>query len=420
MPNDNFASKHAVILGGGIVGSACALALQARGWRTTLVAPHGMHGTASWGNAGHIAVEQVAPLASLATIRSLPGRLYARGGAVSLPLRDLPAWLPFSLRLLAAARPARFAAGQAALAAALAQAMPAWRRFVTALEQPELLVERGHLVVWESAASAARGRAAWHAADTGTARVHDLTGPELAAIQALVTRRLHGGIRFEGSGQIADPDLLADAIARRYRAAGGTPLAGAARAVECTDGRAAARLDDGTLLEADAVIVAAGAATAPLLAPAGHAVPLIAERGYHIQGEASAWPAHLPPLVFEDRSMIVTRFAGGLRAASFVEFGRLRSAADPSKWRRLAGHAAALGLPLGEDSARWMGARPTLPDYLPAIGRSPRAANLFYAFGHQHLGLTLGPVTGEAIAALVEGTPSPIDLAPFDLSRFVG
>ena len=116
--------------------------------------------------------------------------------------------------------------------------------------------------------------------------------------------------------------------------------------------------------------------------------------------------------------MIVTRFRSGLRAASFVEFGRGASPADPRKWARLRSHVAALGLSFGLPGAEWMGARPTLPDYLPAIGRSDRAANLFYAFGHQHLGLTLAATTGDAIAALVTGDAPPFDLSPFDLKRF--
>jgi D-amino-acid dehydrogenase len=124
--------------------------------------------------------------------------------------------------------------------------------------------------------------------------------------------------------------------------------------------------------------------------------------------------------VFEDRSMIVTRFAQSLRACSFVEFAHVNSPPDPRKWERLAKHVLDLGLPFGDAPSRWMGARPTLPDYLPAIGRSRRAENLFYAFGHQHLGLTIGPVTGHAIAALALGQAPGISLAPFDIERFRG
>lgn len=116
--------------------------------------------------------------------------------------------------------------------------------------------------------------------------------------------------------------------------------------------------------------------------------------------------------------MIVTRYAGCVQAASFVEFVGIDTPPDPAKWARLEAHVAALGLPLRPPFTRWSGARPTLPDYLPAIGRSAHAGNLLYAFGHQHLGLTLAAVTGESIAALAEGSVPPIDLAPFGLQRF--
>lgn len=118
--------------------------------------------------------------------------------------------------------------------------------------------------------------------------------------------------------------------------------------------------------------------------------------------------------------MIVTRFSDGLRAASFVEFARIATPADPGKWARLRRHVAELGLPFDLPGREWMGARPTLPDYLPAIGRSRRAPNLLYAFGHQHLGLTLAAATGEAIAALATGRAPALDLAPFDPARFGG
>ena len=116
--------------------------------------------------------------------------------------------------------------------------------------------------------------------------------------------------------------------------------------------------------------------------------------------------------------MIVTRFDSGLRAASFVEFGNADSPPDPRKWRRLSAHVQALGLPCDAPATQWMGARPTLPDYLPAIGRSRLARNLLYAFGHQHLGLTLGALTGELIAQLAVDAAPSIDLRPLDIDRF--
>lgn len=116
--------------------------------------------------------------------------------------------------------------------------------------------------------------------------------------------------------------------------------------------------------------------------------------------------------------MVVTRFAATLRATSFVEFACPESPPDPRKWRRLRAHAAELGLPFDAPVSEWMGARPTLPDYLPAIGRHPDLRNLHYAFGHQHLGLTLAAITAEVVGDLVCGRPPCLDINPFDLRRF--
>ena len=165
-------------------------------------------------------------------------------------------------------------------------------------------------------------------------------------------------------------------------------------------------------------MVAAGPASASVMRPLGHKVPLIAERGYHIQCAGTFWPEDMPPIFFDDRPMVVTRFRSGLRATSFVEFGRAESPPDPRKWARLRSHVHELGLPFEEPIAQWMGARPTLPDYLPAIGRSTRRPDVFYAFGHQHLGMTLAAITGELVGALVAGDAPRVDLKPFRVERF--
>jgi D-hydroxyproline dehydrogenase len=402
--------QDALVIGGGLVGLCCAIGLQRRGLATLLIDPQSTVRPASWGNAGHIAVEQVEPLASWPVIRNVWRHLFLRGGPVALPPREIGAWLPFALRFAGAAR--RFAPGKAALSSLVAGALPAWRALLSETGAPDLLVENGHMLVWESEAAARKGRAAWAKADTGEARFRDAAPEELA----LLPVPLAGGLRFEGTAQIADPTGLADALDAHFAALGGRRLRASADVLELEDGRAFVRAG-GERISAGHVLVAAGTGARPLLERIGHKVPLIAERGYHIEAEA-AWPEGLPPVVFEERSMIVTRFRSRLRAASFVEFARPEAPPDPRKWRRLRAHAAALRLPFGAEPKEWTGARPTLPDYLPALGRSRRASNLFYAFGHQHLGLTLSAVTGRHMAALIAGEAPEIDLSPFGLDRF--
>ncbi len=407
---------RATIIGGGIVGLASALALARQGLDVSLVGDDTARQAASWGNAGHIAVEQVEPLASWAAIRSAPGRLFSRGGALGFPPAQWRHWLPFGLRMLRASSPHRFEAGKMALSRLVSEAMPAWRRLAADLPAAGLLREDGHFVTWSTPEAARAGRAAWAGTDTGTAHFRDATAEETA-----VLGRLGGGaagaIRFIGTGQIADLDTLAGAMEAALRDAGGRIVRGRAR-LTAQGGEAGLFVDDELVSDPGLLIVTAGVRSGALLAPLGHRVPIVAERGYNIRTADHDWPADMPPLVFEDRSMIVTRYAGCVQAASFVELGAPDAPPDPAKWARLEAHVAALGLPMRGPFTRWMGARPTLPDYLPAIGVSRRARNLLYAFGHQHLGLTLAPLTGEIVAALALGGTPAIDVTPFDIGRF--
>lgn len=411
------AADTALILGGGIIGLTCALRLQEQGLAATIADPAAERHSASLGNAGHLAVEQAAPLASRRTLRQAPKQFFAFGGALDFPMNSVSDWGPFAARLIAASGPKTFAAGKAALAAWLKEAVPAWRRLAAALGDENLVLENGHFVVWESRRSADRGIAYWRDMNTDEAASRRATKSELQEIATRVKTEVVDAIRFEHSGQISDLAALQQRLLSAIRAGGGKRVHAKAQQIQIANGQAAAILNTGERLDADIVLIAAGVASGELMESSGHKAPVIAERGYHIEGSAEAWPS-FPPVAFEDRSLIVTRFLNTLRLASFVEFSRADAPPDSKKWRRLHKHAAALGISLSEPVREWMGARPTFPDYLPAIGKSQRADNLYYAFGHQHLGLTLAPVTAEVIAQLACGQRPICDPAPFDITRF--
>ncbi len=398
--SDDESTTTIAVVGGGIVGTACALRLQAGGHAVTVFDDDADGQAASWGNAGHIATEQVAPLASLALLRSAPRRLFAFGGPLDLrqPWR-LTRWL---VGYLAACAPSRHRAGRAALRELLVAAMPAWRDFVEDLGAPDLLCESGHLVCWGSVRAARSGRAAWRAADIGSAAIAPLS-PELQTGLARVLKQPPAAaIAFTGTGQIIDHARLRRCIRERFGVRGGEWCEATVTALEKrNDGAWDAVLADGSARRFAQVVVCAGVRSAGLLEPSGWRRPLLAERGYHLHWSEHDWPSDLPPVAFEDRSVIATRFDSGLRLAGFVEYAPLDAPADPRKWEALARHARELGLPVRGTPQRWFGARPTLPDYLPAIGELPGHRGLFHAFGHQHLGLTLAPITALRIEALV-------------------
>lgn len=404
--------RSIAILGGGIVGMSCAFRLAQTGHEVTLIDPGERPSAASWGNAGHIAIEQTAPLSSPAMLKSLPRRLFSLGGPVSLPLRAIGDWGGFGLHLLAASTSTRFEAGKKALAGLLREAAPAWQRLASELGDPSLLRFDGHFVGWESTASAAEARKNWIEGGAGTATFKDATPDEIAQLRQL-SPKLAEAIRFAGTGQILDLDRLADTMTAGLRQAGVRTEQRSGRLERHADGQVRV-----AGVDSDLVLVAAGVGSGPLMRSIGLPTPLIAERGYHIRSQDFDWPDESLPLVFEDRSTIVTRFAGCVQASGFAEFAGADSPPDPRKWERLAQHVAELRLPMRPPFTRWIGSRPTLPDYLPALGRSNRFSNLFYAFGHQHLGVTLAPLTSEILTQFIGGVEPAIDLSPFDLSRF--
>jgi glycine/D-amino acid oxidase-like deaminating enzyme len=400
------AQRSVLVVGGGVVGLCSALSLREQGLEVTLRDDAPERPPASWGNAGHIATEQVEPLANWSTVLQTPGRLMLAGGPVSFPPAAIKTWLPFGLRLLGASSPSRFARGKAALGALLGAALPAWRERVARIGRPELLRETGHIVAWESAASAVRGRRTLTKPAAATVSCHDLTARQVELLKATVSRPIVDAMRYEGTGSVADPGALLDALREAFLRAGGRIEVGIAGA------------DVVSTSTTDLMVITAGVRSAPLLEALDHRVPIIAERGYHIQSASAPWPDELPPVVFEDRALVANHFTSGLRATSFTEFTRHDAPPDPRKWDRLRHHVAELGLPFGPDTSTWHGSRPTFPDYLPAIGRSSKDQRVLYAFGHQHLGLTLAAVTGEIIAALAVGNQPAIDLAPFAVERF--
>jgi D-amino-acid dehydrogenase len=164
-------------------------------------------------------------------------------------------------------------------------------------------------------------------------------------------------------------------------------------------------------------VICAGVHSASLLAPFGLRVPLQAVRGYHVEipGPSAFLDA---PVVYTNHRIIITPMTGRLRATSFMEFARADAKPDERKPLRLRRQLRELGYACEADGTSWVGSRPALPDYLPGIGRAPGAAKLFYAVGHQHIGLTLAPISADLLADIIAERSPRMPVAAYDLKRF--
>ena len=182
-------------------------------------------------------------------------------------------------------------------------------------------------------------------------------------------------------------------------------------------GAVCALLDDGTRFSADEIVVAAGAHSAPL---ASSFCPLDTERGYSITFAPGSESALARAVCDPGAGWIATPMAGGLRVAGKVELGGVRAPPSPAHWAAIERETQAViqGVGVRAPASDWMGFRPTMPDSLPVIGRSRTLPCVLYAFGHHHVGWTLGGITGQIIAELAQGKQPSVDLAPFSLDRF--
>jgi len=167
------------------------------------------------------------------------------------------------------------------------------------------------------------------------------------------------------------------------------------------------------------VVIAAGAWSKELARQVGDRVPLDTERGYHLNLDPGEAGELRRPVVFPERGFVLAPMQDGIRLTSGVELAGLHAAPDFSRIHRLL-PAAREALPGLSDrvSRQWMGYRPSTPDSLPVIGVSPHSRSVFYAFGHQHLGLTLSAITGRLVAAAVAGRSPAFDLTPYRADRF--
>ncbi|MFP5495645.1 MAG: NAD(P)/FAD-dependent oxidoreductase [Gammaproteobacteria bacterium] len=418
--SDNVMPDVAVV-GAGIIGVACALQLARQGRRVVIIDQQEPGHGASFGNAGHLATEQVFPIADASILSRLPAMLMDPMGPLRLDWKYLPRALPWFTRLLLNLRPAPFQRTVAGIRALNEGSLGAWHRLLGSIERPHLMREDGSLLVFERAESR-------QAIDALQARMSQQEVPvdhwQASAVQDAapqLSEGIQGGLFFPRTGHFLDPYGVVCELMEAAKASGVQFLKRQVVGGKLDEHGVSLRTDQG-IVAACQVLIACGAHSASLTgALTGKKVPLDTERGYHLMlpHEHGRLPFAVTSL---ERKFIMTPMDGGLRLAGTVEFAGLDR--PPNMERAWQLHRLSQGLfrrdLSAEDATPWMGFRPSLPDSLPIIDKVCEGKVLL-AFGHQHLGLTQAAVTAELIARLASpaaasnGLPA---LGPYRLDRF--
>ncbi|WP_439856236.1 NAD(P)/FAD-dependent oxidoreductase [Pseudomonas yamanorum] len=416
--SDNVIPDIAVV-GAGIIGVACALQLARQGRRVVVIDPQQPGHGASFGNAGHLATEQVFPIADASILSRLPAMLLDPMGPLRLDWKYLPRALPWFTRLLLNLRPAPFQRTVVGIRALNENSLGAWHRLLGSIDRTELMREDGSLLIFERPDSR-------QAIDALQARMRQQAVPvdywQASAIQKVapqLSEGIQGGLFFPRTGHFLDPYRVVCELVEAAKACGVQFLKHPVLGGKLDEHGVSLRTDQGAVA-ARQVLIACGAHSAKLTAElTGKKVPLDTERGYHLMlpNEHGRLPFAVTSL---ERKFIMTPMDGGLRLAGTVEFAGLNR--PPNMERAWQLHRLSQGLFRRDLSAEgatpWMGFRPSLPDSLPIIDKVCNGKVLL-AFGHQHLGLTQAAVTAELIAQLATSAPNGLlALEPYRLDRF--
>ena len=418
MPEQAPGPHHVVVIGAGMIGVCSALYLQRAGFKVTLVERDGPGEGASFGNGAVIGEEAVVPVATPGILRRLPGMLMDPLGPLALRWSYLPKLAPWLVRFLAASRPARVEAISIALAELLAGSFAALDTLLELAEARDMLRRTGWLCVYETEAGLRGYQEMLELQRRRGVRFDVLEAGQLRQFEPALAPIFARGVYYPDVGYTIDSRRLVQVLAEAFRRHGGTLTRAEARGFELGPEGPRAVVTDAGPVSCDAVVIAAGAWSKHLATQLGSAPPLDTERGYHVQLPA---PGVMPrlPVYSTERAFVATPLEAGLRVAGTVELGGLDAAPNWDRAELLLSHAKRWFPGLAtEGYSRWMGFRPSMPDSLPVIGRSPRFANVVFAFGHGHCGMMMGARTGEIVATLLAGRDPGLDMAPYRVDRF--
>jgi D-amino-acid dehydrogenase len=410
--------QNVVVIGAGIVGASTALALQRDGHQVILIDREGPCAGASFGNAGAIINESCAPTAMPGIVFDVLRMIGRPLSPFTIRLSYLARALPWMLRFLNESRRSRVNANAKNLHALTKGAEKSWRNLTSGTDLVGLLRPGGWLKVYESDKSFAGTAFARSLMDELGAPYEILDPAGIQELEPHLAPIFLRGLFVREGLMISDPGRMTNEMVELFLSRGGRFQKFTAERLEIGSDNIVIH-DQSESLSADKIVVATGAWSRHLAAQIGDRVPLDTERGYHLMLPASNSALLERPVMSGDHSFVLSPMDEGLRLASQVEFAGLDAAPDYGRIRSLIPAAKRL-LPAidTEEQSVWMGCRPSLPDSLPVLGYATHCDRVIYSFGHQHLGMTLGPRTALITADLLAGRNPQIDLQPYRADRF--
>lgn len=406
------------VIGAGIIGTSIAERLQYEGKNVLLVDRNPPGEGCSKGNAGHFATDIIIPLANMSNLLAVPKMLFDPLGPLTIKWSYFPKLFPWLMRYGWAAMPHNT---RKSIDAIKLLNRPSIERFEVLLERTgltSLMIKRGALTVYNSESAAKKNAKHADFVRSHGVKVKQLSGDEVRELEPALDKSIYGGLYYPDTAHSVDPHKLVTSLADCFIQQGGQVLTQDVVSIDLSDPACVRLKTNNQDIVAKEIVVACGAWSKTLAKCVGHSVPLETERGYHLMLPTPKVKLTRPVTSYE-RSFVMTPMEEGLRLAGTVELAGLNAPENDKRASILFEHAKEIVPDVNNRrSTSWMGHRPSLPDSLPVIGRSPKHERVIFAFGHQHLGLTQAAVTADLISETVLGQPHQVDISAFRVDRF--
>ncbi len=407
------------VVGGGIVGVCCALALQREGIATTLIERGEIGGAATFGNCALMARSEIVPLSKPGVFKKLPGWLLNPEGPLAVRPSHLPVALPWLLRFLrnaSAERVARICHGLGEIAA-LAQ--DDFDDVIAAANVQNIWAPNEVLYLYDNRAQYDADRFSWALREAEGCFATELEPNDMRTMEPSVNTDGKFGVLANGWKSFTSPQRLTEELAAYFSQLGGEIIAAEVTHLATQDDRVQSlTLDNDTKHPVQKVVIATGCWANALLHDMGVRIPLAPLHGYHTDILDSGIELSRA-VIYSTGGFVSTPVETGIRIGGTVEIAPLDAKPNFRRAEVLVEKAKRHLFPQMRSTVgkQWIGARPFMPDTLPVIGPAPGVRNAWLAVGHGQLGLTMGPTTGRFISDLISGRKPPISLEAYRADR---
>ena len=403
------------IVGAGIQGVCNALFLQKKGYEVTLFDRDDPGNSASYGNAGHFSPYSSVPLNRPDIITDVPAMLLSSRGPLALKWNYIPKMIPWFFKFILNCNNNKMMHTANNMHQILDQSLPAFDELFDEINLENLVENKGILYVWDNTNLKSRELEIKIRNDLGI-KQQIVNSKEIHDLEPNLKPFYHEGVFYDYARHARNPRKILIKLFENFINKGGKFLKLNIQDINFDEDKPVLRTETQRFI-LDKLVIACGAFSKKLTDQLHEDIPLDTERGYHVHFSNCD---HLisRPVVYLNRGFGMTPMEQGLRVVGTVEFGGLNNPLSKSRIKNLILNAKDMLDGLPEHKDEWLGFRPTLPDYLPVIGQSKNYKNVFYSFGHNHLGWTLGAISGKIISILIANEKTNLNLKPYSSLRF--